>query len=726
MDATKCINFIDCFKNAQERQGLYVTQERRSVDSQEVSCFAIGMNKPNHFKIKQISQTATECFNYLASDNCSIALRERVGFLTDLKQALSSCTSRIEASISRRWWYRILHFFGYQAKCPKDIQALISSAGMKIDQLNQHISNFSIPSEQAPSLTEESRVPIVTEPELESSHSSTANGNENSVANPDSLFNPLSNDNESSVVDSDSLSNPVSNQPLPEPLDPLVSQFLQEFQEVAQFISQIVIDERGSRSMQACRSHFMRLLKNPELKEALERSANFKNQFFSFLSSVQARKILSDAQNANKSELDLYLKTVLEFIFTSASDEHLKAFIDSQVLISSVQSYPGCSYVKASVLQQLTDDQKRRLSPLLTEDHLLPLAEAFKEHRKTVLALVKEMNDRSPDWMCWNTVISCHTNSPLAALRPYVSVWDLGSFLKTSINMNLPDSQEKFSTLVKQISVILQFFSSIAEERATDMMMLELKPVLESIGETSMAAFTQAFALGKDGKGYNYDYIILAAILRLEKSQFSPMLREYMRLSTTLHNQDRLISIHQLLRCLSTKEQAAVFIEECKQLPDPLKTIYLRSLANLEKYKTSSSNIRLKLENLDLEELKQAFLEAGLNWDHYTAPVSRELLKNAVKKQRYVDQIITFNNLEHMIAGIQQEGEKCPLLCRSFIGGIDVSKSVKIKNAYMSQMTSPEHEQTIRKAFEDCNLDFDKWNCSVSLDEFLMEKIEIQ
>lgn len=128
MNLTACKNFIETFDQVKEPSSGYLIKQETLVDGNLTVAYEKISSKPSShtFKTQQIVETALECLNYLKRDQIksSITLEDRVKLLSLLSKSVLDYGKRIEESIKNRWWYCILHFFGYQAQRPESIKDL--------------------------------------------------------------------------------------------------------------------------------------------------------------------------------------------------------------------------------------------------------------------------------------------------------------------------------------------------------------------------------------------------------------------------------------------------------------------------------------------------------------------------------------------------------------------------------------------------------------------------
>lgn len=96
--------------------------------------FSLTHEKPHSFKIKDIVKISFECLSHFQKSEAG-SLHERCKSLKELEHGLNFCSSRIIQSIEKRWWYAILHFFGYKAQAPEGMTRCLSDLATVIQKL---------------------------------------------------------------------------------------------------------------------------------------------------------------------------------------------------------------------------------------------------------------------------------------------------------------------------------------------------------------------------------------------------------------------------------------------------------------------------------------------------------------------------------------------------------------------------------------------------------------
>ncbi len=94
--------------------------------------------KPADFKTAQMANVAKDCLNSLKEDHTTPSLHERIQLISKLNSSLQQLSNHIENSIKNRWWYCILHFFGYQAQCPDNVKNLELETKNLLLELQKH------------------------------------------------------------------------------------------------------------------------------------------------------------------------------------------------------------------------------------------------------------------------------------------------------------------------------------------------------------------------------------------------------------------------------------------------------------------------------------------------------------------------------------------------------------------------------------------------------------
>jgi len=124
MNLEKCTNFVQVFdRYAQSSKKCYITQG----DS-------LSNQKPLFYKTKQITERSKSCIEFLKTTK-ELERSECFDKLTKLSQALDAYSIAIVNSIKKRWWYSILHFFGYKAHPTKDLVEITHLAKIALQQL---------------------------------------------------------------------------------------------------------------------------------------------------------------------------------------------------------------------------------------------------------------------------------------------------------------------------------------------------------------------------------------------------------------------------------------------------------------------------------------------------------------------------------------------------------------------------------------------------------------
>lgn len=100
--------------------------------------FSLTDEKPHTFKIKDIVQTSFECLAYLTQDETG-SLEKRCASLRQLENGLNNRSLEVIQSIEKRWWYAILHFFGYKAKAPQEMICCLDELATAIQTLEKEI-----------------------------------------------------------------------------------------------------------------------------------------------------------------------------------------------------------------------------------------------------------------------------------------------------------------------------------------------------------------------------------------------------------------------------------------------------------------------------------------------------------------------------------------------------------------------------------------------------------
>ncbi|WP_068469786.1 hypothetical protein [Candidatus Protochlamydia phocaeensis] len=161
--------FTNVFTNA---------MRNRTYIRSDTSAYLESHTKFSNFKTKQITAICRECIDYF-SNHSPQPLGSRITLLTQLEGALHAFSQRIQSSIENRWWYPLLHFFGYRAQAPKDVRDLLALAHRKQADLQgqaQGLDRPILPSAlPSPSSLERQEVLCPSLPEKELDDLSTVN-----------------------------------------------------------------------------------------------------------------------------------------------------------------------------------------------------------------------------------------------------------------------------------------------------------------------------------------------------------------------------------------------------------------------------------------------------------------------------------------------------------------------------------------------------------------------
>jgi hypothetical protein len=119
-----CRHFVETFKNISGDRNTYLVPPDGYTIREPLSVGFRGEVKPDkNFKTAQIVAVARQCITLLEASSSDF-LTDRRELLSSLESELRQYSFRVEQSITRRWWYQILHFFGYQAKKPQAVENL--------------------------------------------------------------------------------------------------------------------------------------------------------------------------------------------------------------------------------------------------------------------------------------------------------------------------------------------------------------------------------------------------------------------------------------------------------------------------------------------------------------------------------------------------------------------------------------------------------------------------
>lgn len=130
-------SFIEAFHKASHSEEYrYVSIKGKHTGKDfKYTIYGEGYKEYSTLRTQQIAELSQKSIAYISSSSCQEPLEDRVSLLQNLKSSLTICAQRIENSIKNRWWYWILHLFGYQAKCPEYIQKALHDTDSKYSNL---------------------------------------------------------------------------------------------------------------------------------------------------------------------------------------------------------------------------------------------------------------------------------------------------------------------------------------------------------------------------------------------------------------------------------------------------------------------------------------------------------------------------------------------------------------------------------------------------------------
>lgn len=148
---SECYRFINTLDSISKDKSLYlsVSGEMESTEGAKFPGYTTVSKKDSRFKTKQIADVAEKCARYLQSQE-DFPLEDRVELMSKLDGALKGYADRVEASIKSRWWYKILHFFNYQAKKPKNVVAVELAVKGALEGMKGKIEEQKAPKKEEP------------------------------------------------------------------------------------------------------------------------------------------------------------------------------------------------------------------------------------------------------------------------------------------------------------------------------------------------------------------------------------------------------------------------------------------------------------------------------------------------------------------------------------------------------------------------------------------------
>lgn len=132
-------DFIEAFRGSMNNLQRPYIKEVKFIEEDVITSivYVNDSTKLKSFRTKQIADLSQTCLNYFLIARPSFSLKDRIDLLTTLENSLITCSQRIENSVKHRWWYPILHLFGYQAKCPIWIQNVLNQMKVELPILRE-------------------------------------------------------------------------------------------------------------------------------------------------------------------------------------------------------------------------------------------------------------------------------------------------------------------------------------------------------------------------------------------------------------------------------------------------------------------------------------------------------------------------------------------------------------------------------------------------------------
>lgn len=206
----------------------------------------------------------------------------------------------------------------------------------------------------------------------------------------------------------------------------------------------------------------------------------------------------------------------------------------------------------------------------------------------------------------------------------------------------------------------------------------------------------RAFSKTQHGTGRHEGTFIRSLMDTNNKETFGPMLSEM--ISFNLTPESPFSRLRVILGLINSKEQAIAFIQACQSLPEPLKTLHLRSLAR-----------GFTLGKSPKEPIQDAFRECGLDIDQYPQ-LTWKAFSQAFEILRFFDHIPTIateEQLREILIACQGREEGY----RAIAAGIQVSETITLKTGLNEEMK--------KAAYASMGLNFEFFNHPVSIDDFL-------
>jgi hypothetical protein len=128
----QCLSFIERFEEASVHEKTYL-----SVNG---STYETSSAKKRSFRTTQIADLSKKCLDHLRSEDASPEhILSHIDLLSRLGTALNQYADKVKNAVEHRWWYPVLHFFGFTAKRPQQIDSIWKEVVVAQQEVHQPI-----------------------------------------------------------------------------------------------------------------------------------------------------------------------------------------------------------------------------------------------------------------------------------------------------------------------------------------------------------------------------------------------------------------------------------------------------------------------------------------------------------------------------------------------------------------------------------------------------------
>lgn len=686
-------------------------------------------SKPSSYKTKEIALNSLKCLEHFSSKDTG-SLQERLQNLTSLQNSLLKTSDRIKNSIMKRWWYPIMHFFGYQAKTPKYFQDALNALNRAVltlyykeqaDELTEKANKIREEVEKKEKEEEEKKEKLEQQRQKEEEDQRQRLQREKLEQQRKAEEIRIKEKEEQKKLESElkTLEEPLCLDP-----DEMQNLSLESFENL-----QRELKKRNGPYRTAALAQVSFILMDYLTQCPLEnftwskylsvlevnldhvKTLNVNNEKISCLSNsllILNHKMMNQADktigwNGIPEKLE---NKIVTFFLDKASEKDRIKFLEEIVLKKNSDTYqqelvyPSYAYALINI-----EDATRREILLSYGELILHLLAkmTYEINSKKEIEWIYALYKKWPNAEFWQGVLNTRYSSDI--------YWPLKASVIGCLILNklldLPFDTEKSEKLITEVRSLLKLVPDYRLGWGLKKVADFLVTYAEKLDDSKIRAFFCAFT-----KDYLRDYF--EPFLTSDNDPFVEMsINEFI----TYNSYDPLevFSYIDFVRKIQNIKQAEIFIKRIKQLPEPTQWIHLRffvkkwrpygdSEPELLFIKNPEYNIEPLLKNSGLE-LKHYILETKFDF----LKIVRELQNNFFNPVQEISTEEEFKNFIKKILGKH-------LLLQAIVGGVELPNGIIIK---------PKLDQkTIQNVFTNHGLTYDFFNKKWALIEFLTTYLE--